>query len=150
MILDNSYVKHQNKCYKPLVGIPTGGCNSRQTADIVLRRLIGKVKNKIPQWKLIKWFKRYIDDIILLWLGTKRQFSKLVVILNKFTEKFGITFDEFAISEMVHSLDISIYTDSERFIRYKLFRKPTDSRHYLKVGSFHPPHIFHQLHSHKC
>ena len=45
VLFEKSYVKYKYKCYQPLVGIPTGGCNSRQTAD-----LVEKVKGDIPTY----------------------------------------------------------------------------------------------------
>ena len=62
--------------------------------------------------------------------------------LNDLTKPFGIIFDEFTLAKLVHFLDLCLYIDDDGFIRYTLFRKPTDSRHYLKVGSFHPKHVF--------
>ena len=35
--LENSYVSYRNECFKPKVGIPTGGSLSRQMADIILQ-----------------------------------------------------------------------------------------------------------------
>ena len=71
LLFEKSYVKYKDKCYQPLVGIPTGGCNSRQTADCLLHYLVEKVKGDILTWNLLKLFKRFIDDIFTLWLGTR-------------------------------------------------------------------------------
>ena len=142
LILDHSYVHYQGSCYKSLIGIPTGGCNSRQTADCLLHRLIKLVKGDIPLWKLISLFKRFIDDIFLLWGGTKRQFKMFVDDLNKHTAIYGISFGDYSLGKSVDFLDTTLTIDSEGFITYTLFKKPTDSRLYLKVGSFHPAHVF--------
>ena len=83
LLFKKSYVKYKDKCYQPLVGIPTGGRNSRQTADCLLHCLVEKVKGDIPTWNLLKLFKRIIDDIFTLWLGTKRQFDSFVARLNQ-------------------------------------------------------------------
>ena len=66
LLFEKFYVKYKDKCYQPLVGIPTGGCNSRQTADCLLHYLVEKVKGHIPTWNLLKLFKRFIDDIFTL------------------------------------------------------------------------------------
>ena len=71
------------------MGIPTGGCNSRQTADCLLHYLVEKVKGDIPTWNLLKQFKRFIDDIFTLWLGTRRQFDSFVARLNQLCGAFG-------------------------------------------------------------
>ena len=124
------------------MGIPTGGGNSRQTADCMLHRLIEEVKNDMPLWKYIQLFRRFIDDIFTLWMGTKRQFDLFVVSLNELSARFGIRFGDWSIGESVNFLDVTLFVDKEGFIQYRLFKKPTDSRLYLKTSSFHPKHIF--------
>jgi hypothetical protein len=120
----------------------TGGCNSRQTADILLHRLVEEVKDDITLWKFIKLLKRFIDDIFGLWAGTVRQFHQFVDQLNAASAPFGIKFGDFEIGHSVNFLDVTLYIDSEGIIQYKLYKKPTDSRLYLKTSSFHPPHVF--------
>ena len=142
LIFDKSYVKYKNKCYKPLVGITTDGCNSRQTADCLLHYLLELVKGDIPRWNLLSLLKRFIDDIFALWYGTKRQFDSLVSQLNKLLEPYGIRFGDWALGITVHFLDVILFIDEDGFIQYRLFKKPTDSRLYLRTSSFHPKHVF--------
>ena len=82
------------KCYQPLVGIPTCGCNSRQTADCLLHHLMEKVKGDLATWNRLKLFKRFIDDIFTLRLGTRRQFYSFVARLNQLRGAFGISFGD--------------------------------------------------------
>ena len=142
LIFDQSYIKYKSNCYQPKVGIPTGGCNSRQTADIVLHYIIDAIKDDLPLWKLLQLFKRFIDDIFGIWLGTIRQFHQFVDLLNRATGPFGIEFGDFSIRDSVNFLDTTLYIDENGLIQYKLYRKPTDSRLYLKTHSFHPGHVF--------
>ena len=142
LIFDHSYVKYKDKCYQSLVGIPTGGCTSRQTADCMLHKLIDSVKGDIPLWKFVKLFRRFIDDIFTVWYGTKRQFDMFVSTLNELSARFGIRFGEWSIGESVNFLDVTLFIDQDGFIQYRLYRKPTDSRMYLKTHSFHPRHVF--------
>ena len=141
LIFDKSYVKCQDACYKSLVGIPTGGCNSRQVADILLHRLLGIVKDRIQLWEMIDHLRRFIDDIFGLWKGSKRQFQQFVGELNEATKPFGIKFGSYEIGSEVNFLDLTIWVDDEGLLQHKLYRKPTDSRLFLKTGSFHPPHV---------
>ena len=83
LLFEKSYVKYMDKCFQPFVGIPTGVCNSRQTAVCLLHYLVEKLKGDIPTWNLLKLFKRFIDDIFTLWLGTRRQFDSIVARLNQ-------------------------------------------------------------------
>ena len=90
-ILNESFVTYKDKCFKPKVGIPTGGCNSRQIADIFLQWLLFK-KIKAMDCEQIKFWKRFIDDGIGIWKGTQEEFYTFLECLNKETQKFGIHF----------------------------------------------------------
>ena len=91
-------------------GIPTGGCDSRQTADCTLHWLLVEIKGDIPTWYLIQLFKRFIDDIFGIWIGTRNQFDEFVVQLNHQTQKYEILFGEYSIGEWdeVHFLDVTL------------------------------------------
>ena len=106
----------------------------------MLHKLIESVKGDIPLWKFVKLFRRFIDDIFTVWYGTKRQFDMFVSTLNELSAKFGIRFGEWSIGESVNFLDVTLFIDQDGFIQYRLYRKPTDSRMYLKTHSFHPRH----------
>ena len=121
LLFKKSYVKYKDKCYQPLVGIPTGG---------------------IPTWNLLKLFKRFIDDIFTLWLGTRRQFDSFVARLNQLCGAFGISFGDWSFGSSINFLDVTLVVDDDGFIQYRLFKKPTDSRLYLKSNSFYPSHVF--------
>ena len=144
-MLEESYVTYKGKSFKAKVGIPTGGCNSRQIADIFLQWLLFKnIKPKIPEWALITFWKRFIDDVIGLWTGTKEEFNKFVKTLNDEAKLFGIHFpkEEVKFGKCVDFLDLTISLDEENKIHHKLFVKPTDARTYLNTNSFHPEHVF--------
>ena len=108
----------------------------------MLHHLIDSIKDNIPSWNLLQLFRRFIDDIFSLWLGTTRQFHSFVSKLNELSAHFGIKFGDCSIGESVHFLDVTLFIDSEGFIQYRLFTKPTDSRLYLRTSSFHPKHVF--------
>ena len=143
--LEEAFVTYKDKCFKSKVGIPTGGCNSRQIADIFLQWLLfKKAKPKIKEWVFIALWKRFIDDGIGLWTSTEEEFNNFIKNLNKETKTFGINFPikEVQFGKSVNFLDLTIYLDEQNKIHHKLFTKPTDSRAYLNPKSFHPNHIF--------
>ncbi len=144
--LNEAFVTFRGQVYQPNTGIPTGGCDCRQIADIFLHWLIfTNLKEDIELWRLVELFKRFIDDVFLVWKGTKRQFSIFVTILNKLAAPFGIRFGSWDIGKSVNFLDVTLYLDEDNKIQSKLYIKPTDARNYLRTDSFHPPHVFNSV-----
>ena len=144
-MLEESFVTYDGKVFKAKVGIPTGGCNSRQIADTFLQWLLfQKIKPTIKGWELIEFWKRFIDDGIGIWRGTRQEFDEFIKALNEKSKEFGINFPfkEMQFGRSVYFLDLTIYLDEENKIHHKLYVKPTDARSYLNPGSFHPSHVF--------
>ena len=140
-----AYVQYGDKCYKGKKGIPTGGCNSRQIADIFLNWVLFRQRGfKVSSIPELDFWKRFIDDCIGIWVGTKRQFLNFVKRLNIEANKFGINFpiSEAQFGKLVNFMDQSYYLDENNTIQYKSYSKPTDSKRYLNPHSSHPPHVF--------
>ena len=79
---------------------------------------------------------RYIDDIFLIWTGTKNEFDQLMTIINNLHETIKF---EYEISETeIPFLDTIIYVDVERKLRTKPYQKPTDRQNFLHRQSAHP------------
>ena len=93
-------------------------------------------------WGNILFWRRFIDDILGLWLGTKREFSLFVAALNGCTGPYGIRFGDSQVGKSVCYLDTQLSCGRMNKIDYRLFKKPTDARLYLKTDSFHPEHVF--------
>ena len=143
--LDESYVTYKERVFKPKVGIPTGGSLSRQIADTYLHWvLFKKINPDIMTANELRFWKRFIDDGIGIWKGTKRTFISFLKKLNKETNKYGINFpiNEAQFGKSVHFLDVTFYIDENNHIQYKSYTKPTDSKRYLRPQSFHPKTVF--------
>ena len=142
---DESYVTYNNRVFKAKIGIPTGGSLSRQIADTFLHWvLFKKIDQSIMNTNELRFWKRFIDDGIGIWKGTKRTFISFLKKLNKETNKYGINFpiDEAEFGKTVNFLDVTFYIDENNNIQYKSYTKPTDSKRYLRPQSFHPKTVF--------
>ena len=133
------------KTFSSKIGIPTGGSLSRQIADIFLHWvLFVKANPNIPSIEAIRFFKRFIDDCIGVWRGSRRSFDNFVKMLNREAAKYGLHFPvkEIQFGKSVTILDLTAYLDSENTIQYKGYTKPTDAKRYLNTKSFHPSSVF--------
>ena len=138
----NAYVSNQNDIFKSKIGIPTGGSLSRQIADIFLHWvLFVKANPCIPAVEAIRFFKRFIDDCIGIWRGSRRSFDNFVNLLNREAAKFGIKFPvkEIQFGKSVHMLELTVYLDDHNAIHYEGYTKPTDAKRYLNTPKFPPP-----------
>ena len=88
--------------------------------------------------KLVMWWKRYIDDIIMLFKGTKEQCEVFVNWLNSLIP--GIIKFKFEYSKtQVEFLDLSLRIENGR-IETNLYVKPTNMQLFLDYYSNHPQH----------
>ena len=87
-------------------------------------------------------YKRFIDDIFMIWTHTRLELDNFIQYLNqvhptiKFTANVSNTNIDF--------LDTTVHL-SERKLRTELYTKPTNAQAYLLRTSYHPKHIFNSL-----
>ena len=84
----------------------------------------------------IQSYLRYIDDVFLIWTGSKEEFIRFVEELNQCHE--SIKFDYEISDESIHFLDTTVYITEEGTLKTKLYTKPTDRQNYLHRKSAHP------------
>ncbi|XP_077155831.1 uncharacterized protein LOC143818390 [Ranitomeya variabilis] len=82
------------------------------------------------------WF-RFIDDIFILWKGTKEECIVFLNNLNSNPFNIFLTYS-FSTSEITF-LDLKIFPYENR-LATNLFRKPTATNALLEFSSFHPWH----------
>ena len=83
---------------------------------------------------LIYFWKRFIDDIFFIFLGS--QLKSLMTSMNTIspTINYTFTYSEQAVS----FLDVYIYLSEPRKLKTKLYKKPTDCMTLLHFHSHHP------------
>ena len=85
--------------------------------------------------KLILYL-RYIDDIFMIWTGTKQE---LLIFLEKLNSKHKtIKFEREISHSNISFLDTLIHKDKNNTLQTTLYRKPTDQQSYLHAHSDHP------------
>ena len=85
---------------------------------------------------LIYFWKRFIDDIFFIFLGSHSQLNSLMTFINTIspTIKYTFSYSE----QTVTFLDVQIYLSETRKLKTKLYRKPTDCTILLHFLSHHP------------
>lgn len=78
---------------------------------------------------------RYIDDIFLLWKGTRAQLDKFIHDINEVHPSIRFTTE--SSEREINFLDTTVQISNSKLIT-KTFRKPTDRSAYLHNTSYHP------------
>ena len=89
-------------------------------------------------WAILFW-KRFIDDIFLIFLGTTNQLQSLQDFMNHLHATIKFSFQRS--TQQISFLDMKIHIRADRKLSTTLFRKPTDFAALLH---------FHSNHSLKC
>ncbi|XP_078523043.1 uncharacterized protein LOC144792069 [Lissotriton helveticus] len=87
-------------------------------------------------------FLRYIDDILVLWRGTKQELVERIQELNTRNPRIQFTYD--VQDSKIHFLDIEIQKTSQG-ISTTVYRKATDVNNALHYSSAHPRNLKNHL-----
>ncbi len=89
----------------------------------------------------IHFYKRYIDDIFIIWTGSKEEFERFMNVINGLHPTIKFTSEYNAENRSTTYLDLTISISNNK-IKTDLYRKPTDKVQYLLPSSCHPAHTF--------
>ena len=89
-------------------------------------------------WAISFW-KRFLDDIFLIFVGTTKQLQSMKNFMNNLHPTIKFTFEDS--TREISFLDMKIHVRAEHKLSTTLYRKPTDC-----VALLH----FHSNHSLKC
>ena len=87
---------------------------------------------------LPRLWKRYIDDIFVIWTHSHQQLEEFIGHLNQCMP--SIKFETESSQEKVNFLDVTVTLCPGGHITTDLYTKPTDSHNYLDYQSAHPKH----------
>ena len=79
---------------------------------------------------------RYIDDIFLIWKGSKQELENFIAEINAIHKT--IKFDVNISKKSVNFLDTTVTITPEYSIKTSLYQKPTDRHNFLHQKSYHP------------
>jgi hypothetical protein len=141
LVLTLNIFTFDGKLFQQLLGVAMGTRSAPSIANIFMAFIEDQILQQAPGVNFIykKFWKRFIDDIFLIWTGTEQELITFLEFINTLhpTIKFTSTYD--FQSRTVPFLDTSIKIERGT-ITSDLYRKPTHSAQYLLPSSTHPPH----------
>lgn len=84
---------------------------------------------------ILHWF-RYIDDILMLWVGTVETLDQFMRMLS--TNMYNLKFTMQSRTKTIAYLDVTINIGTDGTINTSLYRKPTTGNTILHASSAHP------------
>ena len=155
--LTSSVGKFGNLWYRNKVGVVTGGSLSVSLANIAVFYALRCVLEDNATLHLLG-FKRFLDDIMGLWTGTKEQFTSWADSVNRGLGKWGLSIKDNEEDCWQFSppsvdcifLDIRFRFDISEGLLTDVNIKSTDARVYLHFSSFHPRNTFKSIVYSQC
>lgn len=140
--LENNDFEFNGKWYVQTSGTAMGKKFAPSYANIFMAAFESDALNKCKITPLV--YLRFLDDIFLIWTGTKTEFDTFLAILNSHHPSITLTAN---VSETeINFLDTTVYKGPEFHktgkLDIKVFFKPTDTHQLLHKSSFHPKHSF--------
>ena len=144
-VLENNYFLFDNILYKQLFGTAMGTKMAPPYANLFLGKLEEEqITNNDNYKNNIKFYKRFLDDIFLIWKGTLFELNLFLEFINTIHPTIKFTC-QYSINE-INFLDTTIYIDTiKNTFMSKLFTKPTDTGTLLHYTSHHPKHTFENI-----
>jgi len=125
--------------YTQTLGLRMGTCVAPAVANLFMGDLEASLLNSTAFKPLEGSWKRYIDDIHMLWTSGLDALEEFKIFLNQFHDTIKFTFE--VSSSQVPFLD-TLTQLKDGHIHTTIYSKPTDTHSYLLPSSCHPSHTF--------
>ena len=139
IVLKYNIFKFGDSVYRQVKGTAMGTKCAPAFAGIFMNTLESNFLATTPIKPAI--FKRYIDDIFILWKHGEPELSTFLNTLNEAHPSINFTWDYSTSQVTFLDLDIYKHTDHENgttSLKYRTHFKPTNSFQYVHYKSFHP------------
>ena len=129
----------QGSVYKFPDGLPMGDPLSMLMADVFMDNLESEILCSSPHASYVRFWKRYVDDIICIFNGSLSDAQSLLEDLNRFDPGFEFTLE--VGGNRLNYLDLSIsLVEEDNILRtnFSIFRKSSYTGVSIHGSSLHP------------
>ena len=137
LIFENNFLKSEFSCdiYHQTFGIATGTPFAVTAANAFMYYHERDIIELYSRYLCL--YKRFIDDMFVIWDGSRENLLEFLSAINTKDERIKITFE---ISDSkISFLDLLLFKDSaHNTLRYSTFQKPLNKYLYILYKSFHP------------
>jgi hypothetical protein len=136
-VLANNVFQFEEQVYQQVFGTAMGTPLAPSAANLFMGWLERQLLDNSPVPIDQDTWKRFIDDIFLLWTGSTEELDTFINFINAYhpSIKFSVNSSEV----FVPFLDIRVSLENG-YLQTDLYSKPTDAHAYLVSSSCHPRH----------
>ena len=136
-VLENNYFVYDKKLYRQIRGTAMGTNGAPSYANLFMNYFeITKLRKFREYTSSIRLYKRYIDDIFMIWEGSTDSLMRFFGFVNSWSPSISISHD--LSYRTVNFMDLTIHFDVNKKICVKPFWKPQNSHCYTHPSSFYP------------
>ncbi|XP_049831381.1 uncharacterized protein LOC126272518 [Schistocerca gregaria] len=137
LVLSYNYFSFNNKIYRQKDGLAMGSSLAGMLADIYINHLEQTFfeANSHINSKII-YYKRYVDDTIILFDGTNEEIDTLATKMSSMHKNIKFTV-EHETNSSINFLDVKI-TNKNHKHQFEIYRKPTSTDVCINSSSCHP------------
>ncbi|KAJ1082464.1 hypothetical protein NDU88_002631 [Pleurodeles waltl] len=137
LALTRNYFEFENQFFLQTQGTSMGSTFAPSLACLYVDNFEKKVvlHEDNPYLEHIRLWKRYIDDILPIWAGSRDEAHSFITWLNM--ENPFLTFTMTIGNDQLPFLDLLIH-ESDGVLATEVYQKPTDRNNLLQFKSFHP------------
>ena len=151
VLLKNNLFVFEDQLYSQEVGAPMGGPAVPDYANIFMAKKIDKgIREILTRNQALKLFKRFLDDIFIIFCGSTRDLHSLFKEINAINSSIQLTMSHTSVpgedplekcecetKESIPFLD-TLCSLKDGKVETTLYRKDTDRNQYLLPSSCHP------------
>ena len=139
IVLQNNVFEFNDKHYLQKQGTAMGTKMAPSYANLFMGKIEKQLQN-LGKPHIHTW-KRFIDDIFVIWTGSKEDFHTYMEQINQIHDTIKFTYE--ASNTEVTFLDVTVYK-GEKFtstgiLDVRTHIKPTNKQLYVHASSYHPP-----------
>ena len=137
---EQNFFTYENNIYILEQGIAMGSPLSSFLADIYMSYIEEKIE-KLNLFKFIKYWGRYVDDILVIWYGNEENLNTFYEHINNISINLNFTLEKEKDNKL-NFLDLTLIKKNNR-LEFNIFRKPTNTDLIIPYDSSH--HISQKL-----
>ena len=137
-VLSHNYFRFGHQIYHQVDGVAMGNNLAPPFAILFMHTVEARLLQDSPLVPLL--YKRYIDDILLLWTHGRESLMRFVQHFNSAHPSINFTYELSEVSGFINNMDITIMIQEGK-LAYKLYQKACASGLLIDYTSAVPHHI---------